>query len=49
MEQIAVLRREQARLAFVDGRGADIVEERNLGDEIPGSQKLAPAQLLGIA
>ena len=31
-----------------DGRGADIVEERYLGDEVPGSQKLAPPRLLEI-
>ena len=31
-----------------DQRGADIVEERHLGDQLPGAQELAPPQLMGI-
>ncbi len=43
-----VARPQQAR-DVGDDRGADVVEERHLGDEVPGAQKLAPPQLLGIA
>ena len=32
-----------------DHCGTDVVEERNLGDEVPGSQKLAPPDLLEVA
>src|SRR5229473_3193854 len=30
-------------------RSSDVVEKRHLGDELPGAQKLPPAELLGIA
>src|SRR6266446_6319183 len=44
-----IIARPQKLRYIGDGRGADIAEERNLGDEIPGSQKLAPPRFLEIA
>ena len=43
-----VARPQQARHVG-DRRGADVVEERHLGDEIPGSQEVAPPRFLGKA
>src|ERR1700738_5661673 len=44
-----IIARAQKLRHIGDGGGADIVEERNLGDEIPGSQKLAPPGFLSKA
>src|SRR3984893_4953928 len=44
-----IIARAQKLRHIHDGGGADIVEERNLGDEIPGSQKLAPPGFLSKA
>src|SRR6266478_6186580 len=44
-----VVARAQQPRHLGDQRGPDVVEKRYLGDELPGAQKLAPTQLLGIA
>src|SRR5271165_5735408 len=44
-----MLARSQETRDIGDDRGPDVMEERNLGDEIPGSKKLAAPRFLGEA